>query len=91
MNIIQAKHLCGISNKRYTYRLPDGIMVAADTLLQVENQKTGKPDIVRAVTNSEDVNRNTLDMIMQGQKVTSKVIGTYVMIPTSGKWEESDE
>ena len=91
MNIVQAKHLDGIYDKRYTYRLPDGVMVAADTLLQVENQKTGKPDIVRAVTNSEDVNRNTLDMIMQGQKVISKVIGTYVMIPTSGKWEESDE
>lgn len=91
MNVIQAKHLSGISDKRYTYRLPDGVMVAADTLLQVENQKTGKPDIVRAVTNSEDVNRNTLDMIMQGQKVKSRVIGTYFLISILDESEEDNE
>ena len=62
------------------FHLPDGVIVTADMLLLVENQKTGKPDIVRAVTNSEDVNQNTLDMIMQGQKVKSRVIGTYFLI-----------
>ena len=91
MNVIQAKHLSGISDKRYTYRLPDGVMVAADTLLLVENQKTGKPDIVRAVTNSEDVNQNTLDMIMQGQKVKSRVIGTYFLISILDESEEDNE
>lgn len=91
MNIVQAKHLDGIYDKRYTYRLPDGVMVAADTLLKVENQKTGKPDIVRAVTNSEDVNQNTLDMIMQGQKVKSRVIGTYFLISILDESEEDNE
>lgn len=91
MNIVQAKHLDGIYDKRYTYRLPDGVMVAADTLLKVENQKTGKPDIVRAVTNSEDVNQNTLNMIMQGQKIKSRVIGIYFMIPILDEPEEDNE
>lgn len=42
MNVIQAKHLYGISDKRYTYRLPDGVIVTADMLLLVENQKNGQ-------------------------------------------------
>lgn len=91
MNIVQAKHLDGIYDKRYTYRLPDGVIVTADMLLLVENQKTGKPDIVRAVTNSEDVNQNTLDMIMQGQKVKSRVIGTYFLISILDESEEDNE
>ena len=91
MNVIQAKHLYGISDKRYTYRLPDGVIVTADMLLLVENQKTGKPDIVRAVTNSEDVNQNTLNMIMQGQKLRSRVIGTYFVIPILDESEEDNE
>lgn len=91
MNIVQAKHLDGIYDKRYTYRLPDGVIVTADMLLLVENQKTGKPDIVRAVTNSEDVNQNTLDMIMQGQKLKSRVIGTYFLISILDESEEDNE
>lgn len=81
MNIIQAKHIVNSTDKVYTYQLPKGVFVRTDSLLLVENNQTGGRDLVKAVTNSEDVNDNILKMIMQGQNVRSKVLGMYFMIP----------
>lgn len=84
MNIVQAKHLGDNSAKAYTYQLPKEIRVEKGELLLVENKVTKKEDVVISVTDSEDVNKNVLNMIMQGQEVRSKVLGVYVKVPTTG-------
>lgn len=87
MNIIQAKHInsfgdtCG---KAYTYRLPDGARIVAGEYVLVENRKTGRNEIARTVTDSEDVNGNALKMIMGEKRVISKVLGEYIFFPLAG-------
>lgn len=77
MNIVQAKFFN--ENKRYTYKVPQGTKIKKDTLLKVENKRTGGLDIVKAVTDSAVVDENVLDMIMQGKNVLSRVVGFYTL------------
>lgn len=77
MNIVQVKFFN--NNKRYTYKLPMGIKIKKDTLLKVENKKTGGLDIVISVTDSAEVDENILNMIMQGKSVLSSVVGIYTL------------
>lgn len=86
MNIIQAKHINnsgGASGRAYTYRLPDGARVGHGQYILAENRKTGRSEIVKTVTDSEDVNGNTLKMIMGGKKVISSVLGECLFFPFS--------
>lgn len=78
MNIIQAKFLNDLVGKNYTYKITGTRRIRKDTLLLVENKKTGKPNIVISTTDSEDVSENVLNMIMQGKEVCSKVLGEYL-------------
>ena len=78
MNIIQAKHINDLAGKSYTYKITDTRRIEKDTLLVVENKKTGKLNLVISTTDSEDVNENVLNMIMQGKEVRSKVLGEYI-------------
>lgn len=84
MNIIQARHIGDNSEKAYIYQLPKETRVEKGELLLVENKVTKKEDIVIAVADSEDVSKNVLNMIMQGQEVRSKVLGVFIKIPVEG-------
>lgn len=84
MNIVQAKHMNDYTGKTYTYEVSKGYEIKKGQLLLVENKMKGKPSIVTAVTDSEEVSKNVLDMIMQGETVRSKVLGMYVMLPIIG-------
>lgn len=84
MNIIQAKHINSsgeLTGKAYTYELPDGVRIRSGKYIAVENKRTGGSDIVKTVTDSEDVNDNILKMIMGGKKVQSMAIGEYFEVP----------
>ena len=84
MNIVQAEHLNNYMGKRYIYRLYSGIEIKKGDLLLVENQLAGTPDVVKATGNSENVNENVLNMIMQGQEVRSRVLGKYTLVEFAG-------
>lgn len=84
MNIIQAKHINNFgdtSGEAYTYKLPDGVRIGAGQYILVENRKTGRNEIIKTVTDSEDVNGNTLKMIMGEKRVISRVLGEYLFFP----------
>lgn len=84
MNIIQAKHINNygdVSGRAYTYKLPDGARIGQGEYVLVENRKTGRNEIARTVTDSEDVNGNTLKMIMGEKRVISSVLGEYLFFP----------
>lgn len=84
MNIVQAEHIGDIYRKAYTYKLPDGVRIEAGKYILVENKQTRSNDIVKTITDSEDVNENVLKMIMGEQEVRSKVLGEYVLVPLKG-------
>lgn len=84
MNIIQAKHINNFgdtSGEAYTYKLPDGVRIGAGQYILVENRKTGRNEIVKTVTDSEDVNGNTPKMVMGEKRVISNVLGEYLFFP----------
>lgn len=81
MNIIQAKHLDVNTREIYTYEVPKKLEFRKGQLLLVENKRLGQPSIVIAVTDSEEVSENVLNMIMHGEKVQSKVLATYIKAP----------
>lgn len=87
MNIVQAKHLKDYTEIIYTYKLPREFRVDKGNLLLVENKANQTTDIAVAVTDSEDVNENVLNMIMKGQTVCSKVLAIYLKFPIGGLYE----
>lgn len=84
MNIIQAKHVDDYTGKTYTYKLPKGLEIKKGRLLIVENKREREPSIAIAVTDSEEVSENVLNMIMQETTVCSKVLGLYIQTPIMG-------
>ena len=92
MNIIQAKHINfgQLTGKVYTYRLPDGLRIDAGEYILVENKRTGGVEIVKTVTNSEDVNKNVLKMIMDDKEVISKVLNRLFSVSVLWETEKED-
>lgn len=76
MNIVQVNFINSITQKRYTYKVPNGISLNKGDIIRVRN-KDGKEAIAVCVTNSENLSDNAVDMVMDGLDVPSNVIGVY--------------
>ncbi len=79
MNIVQVNFINSITQKRYTYKVPNGISLNKGDIIQVRN-KDGKEAIAVCVTNSENLSDNAVDMVMDGLDVLSDVIGVYNLV-----------
>lgn len=90
MNIVQAEHISNNTGKAYIYKVPGDCYIAKGALMLAENNRTGKSDVVIAVSESEDVSKNVLNMIMQGKEVISSIIGVYWLMEI-GNVEGKDE
>ncbi len=82
MNIVQVNFLNDYSNKRYAFNVPDGIKLKKGQLVRVEIKRRNghKEAVAECVTDSHVVTDEIVDMIMQGMKVISSVIGAYTLI-----------
>lgn len=76
MNIVQVNFINSITQKRYTYKVPNGISLNKGDIIRVRN-KDGKEAIAVCVTDSENLSDNAVDMVMDGLDVLSDVIGVY--------------
>lgn len=84
MNIIQTRviNMFGDpSGTKYIFRVPEGVEIAKDTLLLAQRNggKEGT-QIVKSVTNSAEVSDEVLEMITDGRKVISSIIGELRLI-----------
>lgn len=79
MNIVQVNFINSITQKRYTYKVPNGISLNKGDIIRVRN-KDGKEAIAVCVTNSENLSDNAVDMVMGGLDVLSNVIGVYNLV-----------
>lgn len=79
-NIVQIRYKDDVNAKRYTFNVPQGIILHKGDLVRVKNCH-GKEDIGFCVTDSEMLSDNAVDMIMSGAKVKSDVIGVYRYTP----------
>jgi hypothetical protein len=79
MNIVQVNFINSITQKRYTYKVPNGISLNKGDIIRVRN-KNGKEAIAVCVTNSENLSDNAVDMVMDGLDVLSNVIGVYNLV-----------
>lgn len=79
MNIVQVNFINSITQKRYTYKVPNGINLNKGDIIRVRN-KDGKEAIAVCVTNSENLSYNAVDMVMGGLDVLSDVIGVYNLV-----------
>lgn len=84
MNIVQAEHISNNTGKAYIYKVPGDCYIAKGTLMLAENNRTGKSDVVIAVSESEDVSKNVLNMIMQGKEILSDILGIYHFMEFKG-------
>lgn len=80
MNLVQIQYPNNIDRKRYTFKVPDGIVIRKNDVVRVKN-RNGNEEIGIAVTSSVDVSDNIVDMIMSGKDVVSSVIGRYHYFP----------
>lgn len=80
MNIVQIQYPNNVERKRYTFKVPDGIIIRENDVVRVRN-RGGNEEIGIAVTDSVDVSDNIVDMIMSGKEVVSSVIGKYEYLP----------
>lgn len=80
MNVIQVKHFGDFTEKAYTFRLPDGVVVEEGAILLVDTNMHG-PQLAKAITHSADItDQNILKMVAGGKRVRSKVIGIYQLL-----------
>lgn len=79
MNIVQVNFINSITQKRYTYKVPNGISLNKGDIIRVRN-KDGKEAIAVCATNSENLSDNAVDMVMDGLDVLSNVIGVYNLV-----------
>lgn len=79
MNIVQVNFINSITQKRYTYKVPNGISLNKGDIIRVRN-KDGKEAIAVCVTDSENLSDNAVDMVMDGLDVLSDVIGVYNLV-----------
>lgn len=84
MNIIQTRviNMFGDpSGTKYIFRVPEGVEIAKDTLMLAQRNggKEGT-QIVKSVTNSAEVSNEVLEMITDGRKVISSIIGELRLI-----------
>jgi hypothetical protein len=79
MNIVQVNFINSITQKRYTYKVPNGISLNKGDIIRVRN-KDGKEAIATCVTDSENLSDNAVDMVMDGLDVLSDVIGVYNLV-----------
>lgn len=79
MNIVQVNFINSITQKRYTYKVPNGISLNKGDIIRVRN-KDGKEAIAVCVTNTENLSNNAVDMVMDGLDVLSNVIGVYNLV-----------
>lgn len=79
MNIVQVNFINGIAQRRYTYKVPNGISLKKGDIVRVRN-KDGKEAIAVCVTDSENLSDNAVDMIMGGLDVLSNVVGVYNLV-----------
>lgn len=79
MNIVQVNFINSITQKRYTYKVPNSISLNKGDIIRVRN-KDGKEAIAVCVTNSENLSNNAVDMVMDGLDVLSNVIGVYNLV-----------
>lgn len=79
MNIVQVNFINSITQKRYTYKVPNGINLNKGDIIRVRN-KDGKEAIAVCITNSENLSDNAVDMVMGGLDVLSDVIGVYNLV-----------
>lgn len=79
MNIVQVNFINSITQKRYTYKVPNGISLNKGDIIRVRN-KDGKEAIATCVTDSENLSGNAVDMVMGGLDVLSDVIGVYNLV-----------
>lgn len=79
MNIVQVNFINSITQKRYTYKVPNGIGLNKGDIIRVRN-KDGKEAIAVCVTNSENLSDNAVDMVMDGLDVLSDVVGVYNLV-----------
>lgn len=85
MNIIQTRVINMFGNPsgtKYIFRVPEGVEIAKDTLLLAQRNggKEGT-QIVKSVTNSAEVSDEVLEMITDGRKVISSIIGELRLVP----------
>lgn len=79
INIVQVNFINSITQKRYTYKVPNGISLNKGDIIRVRN-KDGKEAIAVCVTNSENLSDNAVNMVMDGLDVLSDVIGVYNLV-----------
>lgn len=75
-NIVQVNLLEDKSKKRYTYLLPEFAICKKGDIVLAQN-KSGDTRIAICVTDSERLSANAIDMIMEGRRVISNIIGFY--------------
>lgn len=76
MNVVQVN---SITQKRYTYKVPNGISLNKGDIIRVRN-KDGIEAIAVCATDSENLSDNAVDMVMGGLEVLSDVIGVYNLV-----------
>lgn len=79
MNIVQVNFINNITQKRYTYKVPNGISLKKGDIVRVRN-KDNKEAIAVCVTDSESLSDNAVNMVMGGLDVLSSVIGVYNLV-----------
>lgn len=79
MNIVQVNFINSITQKRYTYKVSNGISLNKGDIIRVRN-KDGKEAIAVCVTDSENLSDNAVDMVMGGLDVLSDVVGVYNLV-----------
>lgn len=80
MNIVQVKLLENTGGKRYTYNVPENETLLKGDTVMVRNAN-GSKHLAICETNSERLTSNVVDMIMNGQRVLSDVIGVFTFRP----------
>lgn len=75
-NIVQVRFLQDPSKKRYTFNVPCNEKICKGDVVRIRN-KNDSEMIAIAETNSAELSDDIIDMIMEGKKVTSWIIGKY--------------
>lgn len=75
-NVVQVRIAEDKSQKRYTYNVPENVVLSKGDIVCVQNHN-GRKTIAICVTDSEYLSDNDIDMIMNDSQVISNVIGKY--------------
>lgn len=80
MNVVQVTLFEDITKKWYTYKVPEGIRIKKGYIVKVKN-RDGREIPAVCVTDSEELSDNAVNMVMNGEKVVSSVIGMFSYMP----------